>query len=103
MTEHEFLFKEIQSLSGPITASLRGDTFKMGRDEVNLVGSIYKRITSGKRLNLACAECVKNAINYIHVWYEKEIVFHQATKTNGHVKSQVEAEKELTTNKKKKK
>lgn len=98
MIEQEILFKEIQSLSGSITASLRGDSFHMSRDEVNKVGSIYKLITSGRRLNLSCAECVKNALQYIQVWYEKEYPYHKATKTNGHVVEQVES-----TNKKKKK
>lgn len=65
------IMQEIQTLSGAIRASLDGSNYHMSRDEVNKVGAIYKHITNGRRINLACADCVKSSLQFIQVWYER--------------------------------
>lgn len=64
------LTNDIKSLQTHFGAIWDAASLHLSRDEVNTIGSVYKQITSGRRLNLQCAECVRNALGYIAMWWD---------------------------------
>lgn len=66
------LQQDVNALQSLFGAIWNAQTLKLTKDEVELIGSVYKRLNANKRnLNLACAECVRNALAFIAVWHNE--------------------------------
>lgn len=81
--DYKILFEQIGSILGSLQRISAGETFKMSRVDVNQIRDLYKLITNGRRINMACASCVEQAGLFIYNWYQENYPLYNVAQKNG--------------------